>query len=67
MKEENPAYKKAAFTVIDEIKDPHIADQYDYFLVPTFYINEEKVHEGIASKDIIKDIFEKAVSSDSKP
>ena len=57
LKKENPAYEEAAFTIIDEIKEPDIAEQYDYFLVPTFYIKGQKVHEGIASKEIIRDIL----------
>ncbi len=60
LKQENPAYEEVAFTIIDEIKKPDIADSYDYFLVPTYYIDGEKVHEGIATKEIMRDIFERA-------
>lgn len=66
LKKENPAYAEAAITVIDEIKNPQIANQYDYFLVPTFYVGGEKVHEGIASKDIIRNILEKAIYMGSR-
>ena len=62
LKKENPAYNEAAFTVIDEIEKPDVANKYHYYLVPTYYVNGKKVHEGIASKDIIETILKKAIS-----
>jgi len=62
LKKENPVYKEAAFTIIDEREKPDIANKYDYYLVPTYYVNGKKVHEGIASKDIIETILKKAIS-----
>jgi len=40
------AYKDIEFELIEESEQPETANQYDYYYVPTFYINEEKIHEG---------------------
>jgi len=37
-----------------------IADQYDYYYVPCYFINESKVHEGAASKEIIRKVLSAA-------
>lgn len=55
---ENPKYKEIEIEYIDEKKQSEIADQYDYYYVPSIYVEDKKVHEGVASKDIIKNIFD---------
>ena len=44
--EENPAYKALKLTMIEESEQPEIADRYDYYAVPTFYVGGEKVFEA---------------------
>ena len=58
--EEDAKYKAVPLEIIDETKNPDIADKYDYHYVPTFYVNGEKLHEGAASADIIKRVFNEA-------
>jgi thioredoxin 1 len=60
LKKENEKYVNINVEIIDEARQPDIANQYDYYLVPTYYIDGEKVHEGAASKDIVRSVFEKA-------
>lgn len=55
-----PKYSDIPFVMIDERLQPEVADKYDYFYVPTFYVGEKKVHEGKTDEHIIKMIFEKA-------
>ena len=57
---EHPEYRTIPVRRIDERFDADYANQFDYYLVPTFYIDGEKVHEGIASKKIIESIYQKA-------
>lgn len=59
--QENPKYKGLDIKVIDEELHPKISSQYNYYYVPTFYIEEEKAHEGVPNKDIIREIFEQAI------
>jgi thioredoxin 1 len=60
LKSENPDYSEVAVTIIDENEQPELANQYDYYYVPTYYVSGTKVHEGAASKSIVKEVFEKA-------
>jgi thiol-disulfide isomerase/thioredoxin len=61
LKEENNEYNKIELERIDELIHPDIADKFDYYYVPTFYLNEEKVHEGGIKKDEVKAILDKAL------
>lgn len=55
---EDSDYQKIEIEYIDEEEATDIAEQYDYYYVPSIFVKETKVHEGIASKEIIKNIFE---------
>ena len=57
---ENPEYKDIPVKKIDETKESAYASKFDYYNVPTFYAGDEKLHEGIPSKEAIKKVFEAA-------
>lgn len=57
---ENPAYGDLPMKRIDESVERELANQYDYQLVPTFYVGDEKVHEGVATKEKVKAVLDKA-------
>lgn len=57
---QHPEYRNIPLTMIDEKKQPDVADQYDYYYVPTFFIEGEKVHEGAASYKIVEDVLRRA-------
>ena len=61
LKEENNEDNKIELERIDELIHPDIADKFDYYYVPTFYLNGEKVHEGGIKKDEVKVILDKAL------
>ncbi len=44
--EENPAYRALAITKVEESRQPELADRYDYYAVPTFYVDGEKLFEA---------------------
>ena len=58
---ENPSYKSLDIQIIDENQHPEISDQYNYSYVPAYYIEEEKLHEGAASLDKIRRVFDAAM------
>ena len=60
--EENPEYKNLEIEVINETDEPELADQYDYYYVPTYYLDGEKFHEGVPKKKMIEELFQKALS-----
>lgn len=61
LKDENPRYSAVEIEMIDEQKNPEIADQYDYYYVPTFYVGDEKVHEGSIERDDVRRVLERAL------
>jgi glutaredoxin len=58
---ENPEFRAVSITMIDEDKERKYADTFDYYRVPTFYVDGVKVHEGAADLESIRRVFETAV------
>jgi len=54
-------YKPVEVELIEESEQAELADRYDYYYVPTFYIDEEKVHEGGIFENEVEAIFKKAL------
>ncbi len=61
LRNEDSRYKDIEVNIIDEELDQETAKKYDYYYVPTYFVDEEKVHEGVPTKEIVKDVFEKAL------
>lgn len=65
---ENPAYRELAIQKVEETQDPEFADRYDYYAVPTFYVDGEKRFEariGMSYETIkaaVKDVFDFAMA-----
>lgn len=51
-------YKNIEIETVDEIVEHERADSYDYYYVPTFYLGDEKLHEGGIYKDEVKALFD---------
>lgn len=43
---ENPAYREIPLRRIEESQQPELADRYDYYAVPTFYVDGDKQFEA---------------------
>ena len=56
-----PEYNDVELTVIDETRQPDVAEKWDYYYVPTYFVGKEKLHEGAATKDKIQRVFERAL------
>jgi glutaredoxin len=63
LKEENSAYKNITPICIEETIEEEYANSYDYYYVPTFYIDEVKVHEGGIMKEEVKEILNRILES----
>ena len=59
---EDPRYEHVFITVVDEEAQPELADNFDYYNVPTFYVGGVKLLEGVPSKEAVKKVLEAAVS-----
>jgi len=57
---EHPEYKNVELEVIDESRNRKLAKQYDYYFVPSFYLDGKKLHEGTATKKIVEEVFKRA-------
>lgn len=57
VKKEHPAYAAVPIEYVEETREAARAAQYDYYYVPTYYVDGAKVHEGAASKEIIERVF----------
>ena len=58
---ENPDYKRLEIEMIDELVYPDTAAQFDYYYVPTYYVDGKKLHEGVADLKKIKRVFDAAI------
>lgn len=65
---EDPRYKEIPIKKIEESREPEIADQYDYWAVPTYFVGDRKVfeaHIGMSYEDIydkVKEAFDTALA-----
>lgn len=61
---EHPEYREVPLRLINEKAQAQLADSYDYWLVPTYYIGKTKLHEGVTDKALIEDCFKQALNAD---
>lgn len=61
LKAEHSELASIEIETIEESQHPEIADQYDYYYVPTFYIDGQKEHEGGIYKDEVEALLRKAL------
>ena len=59
--EENEQYKDIAIQVIDETRERALAESYNYYYVPAFFLGDKKLHEGVATKKAIKKVLDEAL------
>ena len=57
---ENPQYQNVPIEIIDESVEYELAESYDYYYVPSYFIDEVKVYEGVCTRQIIESVFEEA-------
>jgi glutaredoxin len=63
LRKENPEYCRIKINVIDENKNRQLSNGYDYWYVPCFYLGDQKLHEGAASRENIKEVLDAALRS----
>lgn len=59
--QQEPIYQKMDIEIIDEQKYHVLANSYDYYYVPCFYVNEVKVAEGIVNYQEVQAILDQAI------
>lgn len=58
--QEHPEYAKIPLEMVEERERPDVAEQYDYWYVPTYFVGGEKAHEGAASRAMIEAVYRRA-------
>ena len=58
----DPRYQNIQITKIDEGENPELADQYDYYYVPTFYLGPQKKLEGALTRSQIQALLDEAAA-----
>ena len=61
LKREHPELQTVEIDTVEESEQPEIADRYDYYYVPTFYVDGKKVHEGGIFKEEMETVLRKAL------
>jgi len=61
LKAKNPEYSKIDEEYIDENKDVVSANLYDYYYVPTFFVDDVKMHEGVPTEEKIERVLKEAI------
>ena len=59
----NTDYEKIPVRMIDESSEQALAESYDYWYVPCFFFNGEKLHEGHAEEEDVKRVLDKVLSA----
>ena len=57
----HPELAAVGIETVEESEQPEEAERYDYYYVPTFYLDGVKVHEGGISADEVETILRKAL------
>lgn len=61
LKEEHPDYREVEIEVIEESREPEKIEGYDYWYVPTFFVDDVKVHEGVPTIEKVERVFQEAL------
>lgn len=55
--EEHPAYRAVHFRIVDEAEHPDFAATLDYHYVPTIFVDGQKMHEGVPTRQALEAIY----------
>ena len=61
LKNEHREYQTVEIEVIDEQKEEEKTKGYDYWYVPTFFVDDVKYHEGVPTKEALKAVLKAAI------
>ncbi len=60
---ENPEYGKIPIQRIEEREEADLANSYDYYYVPCFFLDGVKLHEGAVTMAEIREVLDAALRS----
>ena len=63
LKRKNPEYRKVGIEVIEEEREPEKTEGYDYWYVPTFFVDGRKIMEGVPTLGQVEKVLQEALKS----
>lgn len=63
LRAEHPEYRGVDVEVIDENREPELADSLDYWYVPTFFVDGRKILEGVPTREKVGRVFREALKN----
>lgn len=57
----HPELAPVEIELVEESEHPEVADRFDYYYVPTFYVGGEKLHEGGIWPDEVEELLRRAL------
>lgn len=61
LKEEYPKYRTIEIETIEENDEATKTEGYDYWYVPTYFVDDVKIHEGVPTKEKIMAVLDAAL------
>lgn len=61
LRERHPEYRAVTVETIEESREPEKTEGYDYWYVPTFFVGEDKVQEGVPTLEKVERVFQEAL------
>lgn len=61
LKSENANYQSIEIETIEEQDEEAKTAGYDYWYVPTYFVNDVKAHEGVPSKEKLEEVLKTAL------
>ncbi len=61
---EHPEYKEIPLRLVDEHREAALADSYDYWFVPAYFLDGEKLGEGVKKKAAVEAAFARAYTAE---
>lgn len=59
--DQHPEYTRIPVKIVDEQQEKEFADSLDYWYVPTYFVNGQKLHEGVPTPEKIQAVYEAAL------
>lgn len=62
LRREDARYADIAVRMVDESREVSFAQSLDYYYVPTYFVDGQKIHEGVITKEDVRRVFEAALA-----
>ncbi len=61
LRKQYPEFNQVEIEVIEENREPEKTKGYDYWYVPTYFVDDIKIHEGVPTLAAVEAVFREAL------